>query len=62
VLDRVTPATVAAGIRTLAADPERLARWQSASWALRGTRTWAAYRARLRALLAAEDWPLGTGS
>jgi glycosyltransferase involved in cell wall biosynthesis len=54
VLREVTPDSLAAAIAGAAADPDRLARWQAASWRLRTERTWAAYRARLRALTAGE--------
>jgi glycosyltransferase involved in cell wall biosynthesis len=57
VLPEVTPDALAAAIQATAGDPGRLARWQAGSWALRRERTWAAYRARLRALMAAEAAP-----
>lgn len=50
VLDAVAPAAIAAAIHA-AADPEWLARWQAASWARRESRSWAAYRRRLPAVL-----------
>jgi len=53
VLPEVSPEALATTIADLARSPDTVAAWQANAWADRHTRTWARYRARLPAVLAA---------
>lgn len=51
VLPEVSASELLHAIQAAAIDPNRLARWQAASWHRRHTRSWAVYRARIRELM-----------
>lgn len=50
-LEQVTVENVLGAIRTILDDREMLARWQQASWHMRGERSWSVYRRAIRELI-----------